>query len=64
MSCFLLIYINVSDAYAEIKVEDVTENLRNPDSKGPKEMFIKSGSQLKLKCELKKATEKPKFIFW
>eukprot|EP00090_Calanus_glacialis_P009044 TRINITY_DN17375_c0_g1_i1.p1 TRINITY_DN17375_c0_g1~~TRINITY_DN17375_c0_g1_i1.p1 ORF type:complete len:318 (+),score=41.09 TRINITY_DN17375_c0_g1_i1:58-1011(+) len=53
----------VVDAYAEIKVEDA-ENLRNPDSKGPKEMFIESGSQLKLKCELKKATEKPKFIFW
>jgi len=54
----------VVDAYAEIKVEDATENLRNPDSRGPKEMFIKSGSELKLKCELKKATEKPKFIFW
>ena len=48
-----------------------SENTRNKkyeyqDEKNSnqKEIFIKKGSQLKLKCELKKATEKPKFIFW
>ena len=47
------------------------ENARNKKihtqdekTKNQKEIFIKKGSQLKLKCEMKKATEKPKFIFW
>ena len=60
-----------SDAYSEILVENVGESTRNKkyqlqDEKNPnqKEIFIKKGSQLKLKCELKKATEKPNFIFW
>jgi len=53
----------VVDAYAEIQVEDA-DKMRHPGQRGPKEMLIKSGSQIKLKCELKKATEKPEFIFW
>jgi len=63
--------LNVVDAYSEILVENVGESTRNKkyqlqDEKNPnqKEIFIKKGSQLKLKCDLKKATEKPNFIFW
>ena len=58
-----------SEAFAEIKLEDA-ENLRNLKgpinslTRGPKEMFIKKGSQLKLMCDLRKATERPNFIFW
>ena len=60
------------DAFSEIQVENVGENaprnkkyeLQDEKNSNQKEIFIKKGSQLKLKCELKKATEKPKFIFW
>ena len=31
---------------------------------GSKEKIIKSGSALKLRCLLKRATEKPLYIFW
>ena len=31
---------------------------------GSKEKIIKSGSTLKLHCILKRATEKPLYIFW
>ena len=59
------------DAFSEIQVENEAENGR--DKKLPqldekdinqKEIFIKKGSKLKLKCILKKATERPEFIFW
>ena len=66
-----LLIIHVLDAYSEIQVENEAENGRDKKVEhleekdiNQKEIFIKKGSQLKLKCELKKATEKPKFIFW
>jgi len=64
--------LEVVDAFSEILVENPgaenprakkTQTQEEKDS-NQKEIFIKKGSQLKLKCEMKKATEKPKFIFW
>ena len=34
------------------------------ESGGPYEKFIKAGSELKLNCYLRKATETPAYIFW
>ena len=34
------------------------------ESGGPHEKFIKVGSELKLNCYLRKATEAPAYIFW
>lgn len=53
----------VVDAYAEIQV-DGGERVQDPAYTSPREIFVKRGSQLKLRCELKKATEKPGYIFW
>ena len=62
---------HVLDAYSEIQVENEAENGRDKKMEhleeteiNQKEIFIKKGSKLKLKCLLKKATEKPEFIFW
>ena len=40
------------------------KEIQDEKNSNQKEIFIKKGSQLKLKCGLKKATEKPEFIFW
>ena len=34
------------------------------ESGGPDVKFIKAGSELKLNCYLRKATERPSYIFW
>lgn len=59
-------HLAVVEAFAEITVENLSENpsQKNIKADNQKEIFIKNGSELKLKCELKKTTEKPKFIFW
>ena len=71
LTIIILLYF-FPDAFSEILVENSgaenprakkTETQEEKDS-NQKEIFIKKGSQLKLKCEMKKATEKPKFIFW
>ena len=71
LTIIILLYF-FPDAFSEILVENSgaenprakkTETQDEKDS-NQKEIFIKKGSQLKLKCEMKKATEKPKFIFW
>ena len=71
LTIIILLYF-FPDAFSEILVEN--SGAENPRAKktqtqeekdsNQKEIFIKKGSQLKLKCEMKKATEKPKFIFW
>ena len=43
---------------------DGGERVQDPAYTSPREIFVKRGSQLKLRCELKKATEKPGYIFW
>ena len=68
----IILFYFFPDAFSEILVEN--PGAENPRAKktqpqeekdsNQKEIFIKKGSQLKLKCEMKKATEKPKFIFW
>ena len=37
---------------------------KESSSDGPHEKFIKAGSELKLNCYLRKATEAPAYIFW
>jgi len=67
--------LEVVDAFSEILVENSgaentrakktqTQETQEGKNSNQKEIFIKKGSQLKLKCEMKKATEKPNFIFW
>ena len=62
-----------ADAYAEIQVEDRdTSEKRRDEAAGQaesgtaeqNEKFIKRGSELKLRCYLRKATEAPAYIFW
>jgi len=65
----ILTAVTVVEAFAAIKVEaavkqeDTTES-RHSENAGPREIFIKQGSQLLLICELKKATARPQFLFW
>ena len=70
----IILFYFFPDAFSEILVENTgaentrakktqTQETEEKDS-NRREIFIKKGSQLKLKCEMKKATEKPKFIFW
>lgn len=62
------IMLSVVDAFAEIQVEDKSVKKSNKDhhenGNEPNEKFIKKDSQLKLNCYLRKATEKPLYIFW
>jgi len=70
---FIATQLIVVDAYAEIQVEDRdTSEKRRDEAAGQaesgtaeqNEKFIKRGSELKLRCYLRKATEAPAYIFW
>ena len=58
------------DAFAEIQVEDksikksVSASAEKESGAPQHEKFIKAGSELKLNCYLRKATEPPAYIFW
>lgn len=69
----IILFYFFPDAFSEILVENSgaentrakkTQETQEGKNSNQKEIFIKKGSQLKLKCEMKKATEKPNFIFW
>jgi len=65
----ILTAVTVVEAFAAIKVEAAVKHEGNTESRhsenaGPREIFIKQGSQLLLICELKKATARPQFLFW
>ena len=48
-------------------MEDLGGGSDSPGGGGERrtqEMFIKMGSQIRLNCQLRKATERPTFIFW
>jgi len=66
----ILTAVTVVEAFATIKVEAAVKQelgsseSRHTENAGPREIFIKQGSQLLLICELKKATARPQFLFW
>jgi len=66
---FISTTLHVVDAFAEIQVEDKTAKKSELVTSMVKEeearlKFIQVGSQLKLNCYLRKATEPPAYIFW
>jgi len=65
----ILTAVTVVEAFAAIKVEAAVKQegsteSRHSEDAGPREIFIKQGSQLLLICELQKATARPQFLFW